>query len=188
MKKTINQLLEKILGYNPHVNTGNDIEKLYKTNWQKWNLGEEYEIFEAIYVLVNRNYALNFENQTHYNQCILENGRFVKKIKDALNTKDQQVMIEILEFKSNYPVKNTKDLLDYLKKLSVEANEQITLCIQINENYYDTYINHGIACMEYPFEIPVNNKERVLNDIYDFRFLYDNIDLDSIPEFKINLV
>ena len=42
--------------------------------------------------------------------------------------------------------------------------------------------------MEYPFEIPADNQARVLNDIYDLRYLYDNIDLDSIPEFKIKLV
>ena len=97
-------------------------------------------------------------------------------------------MIEILDFSNTHNIKNTKDLLDFLKKLSKEINEQITLCIQINENYYDTYINNGIASMEYPFEIPADDQARVLNDIYDFRYLYDNIDLDSIPEFKIKLV
>ncbi len=188
MKKTINELLTKILGYNPKVQTGNDIEKIYKANWQKWNLGEEYEIFEAIYVLISREYALRFEKETFYNQCILENGRYAKTINDALRTNDQQVMIEILEFKNSYPIKNTKNLLDYLKQLSIEIKEQITLCIQINENYYDTYINQGIASMEYPFEIPGNNRSRILNDIYDLRFLYDNLDLDSIKEFKIEII
>ena len=188
MKKTINQLLTKVLGYNPKVNTGHDIEKLYKTNWKKWNLGEAYEVFEAVYIIINRSHALKIESETKYNQCILENGRYVKTINEALNTKDNEVMIEILDFSSSHNIKNTKDLLDFLKKLSKEINEQITLCIQINENYYDTYINNGIASMEYPFEIPADNQARVLNDIYDLRYLYDNIDLDSIPEFKIKLV
>ena len=188
MKKTINELLSKILGYNPQVNTGNDIEALYKKHWQKWNLGEEYEVFEAIYIIINREHALKIEGQTNYNLCILESGKHVKTIKDALHTKDQEVMIEIIDFKHSFPVKNTYELMQFLKKLSKEIKQQITLCIQINENYYDTYINNGIASMEVPFEVPQNDTRRILNDIYDFRYLYDNIDLDSIPEFKINLI
>ena len=97
-------------------------------------------------------------------------------------------MIEIIDFKHSFPVKNTYELMQFLKKLSKEIKQQITLCIQINENYYDTYINNGIASMEVPFEVSQKDTKRILNDIYDFRYLYDNIDLDSIPEFKINLI